>query len=43
MGLHHTRLEALSPVRARAEKAIHGPLRPSNNVVPSARPLQKHG
>jgi len=43
MWLHHTRIEARSPVRASAEKAMHGPLRPRNNIVPSARPLQKHG
>lgn len=43
MWLHQTLLEALAPVRAHAEKALHGPLRPRNNIVPSARPLQKHG
>jgi hypothetical protein len=43
MWLHHTRIEALSPVRASAEQAIHGPLRPRNTVVPSARPMHKHG
>ena len=43
MWRHHTRIEALAPVRARAEKAMHGPLRPRNTVVPSARPMHKHG
>jgi hypothetical protein len=43
MWLHQTLIEALSPGRASAEKAMYGPLRPRNNVVPSARPIQKHG
>jgi hypothetical protein len=41
--LHQTLLEALSPVRASAEKAMPGSLRPRNKAVPSHRPLQKSG
>lgn len=41
--LHHTRMEALSPARARAEQATTGALRPRNKFVPSNRPLQERG
>ena len=38
MWLHHTRIEALSPSPASAEKSLEGTLRPRNNAVPSYRP-----